>query len=117
MDDLSALGLMMGHESDWNDSEDDVDYQDENGFDEQYEPLDIAQLDDHIEEISDFQQEESIDDGPALPHLPSSATPLDFFMLMVGADFLSAWQLRRTDMLSRIHLLLPTNGRIQLPLK
>ena len=87
MDDLSALGLMMGHESDWNDSEDDVDYQDENGFDEQYEPLDIAQLDDRIEEISDFQQEGSIDDGPALPHLPSSATPLDFFMLMVGADF------------------------------
>ena len=106
MDDLSALGLMMDHESDWNDSEDDVDYQDENGFDEQYEPLDIAQLDDHIEEVSGFQQEESIDDdsmdmdsstpanvdfsepvGPALPHLPSSATPLDFFMLMVGADF------------------------------
>ena len=106
MDDLSALGLMMDHESDWNDSEDDVDYQDENGFDEQYEPLDIAQIDDHIEEVSDFQQEESIDDdsmdmdsstpanvdfsepvGPALPHLPSSATPLEFFMLMVGADF------------------------------
>jgi hypothetical protein len=69
MDDLSALGLMMGHESDWNDSEDDVDYQDENGFDEQYEPLDIAQLDDHIEEISDFQQEESIDDDYCtVPH-------------------------------------------------
>ena len=28
--------------------------------------------------------------GPAEPHLPSDATPLDFFILMVGEDFLGA---------------------------
>jgi hypothetical protein len=107
MDDITALEQMMGNDSDWNNSGEDDDLQDEDDCDDQLEPLDIAQLDEPADKGDDETEcEDSILDddsmdtsnslmnftflelvGPAQPYLASNATPLDFFLLMVGRDF------------------------------
>ena len=122
MDEVVALGCVMD-EADWNDSDDVEDVEDETGCEEQYKPLDIAQMEECVTEIS--HHEDSLEDDcmdtdsntmtldveylepvcPVQPYLPGSTTPLAFFMLMVGPDFLSTWLLRPTDMPHRSHQL------------
>ena len=109
MDEISALQLVMDDDCDWNDSEDEeVTDVDNRVIDEPYEPLDAVQMgkSDDEPETSNHEEcctsmDQSISDesssigdlefsepvGPAEPYLPSDATPLDFFMLMVGQDF------------------------------
>ena len=72
MDEISTLQLVMDDDCDWNDSEDeDVTW--------------ISQLAMRVQALEILRFSEPV--GPAEPNLPSDATPLDFFMLMVGEDF------------------------------
>ena len=139
MNEMSALQLVMDDDCDWNDSEDEeVTDVDNTVNDTLYEPLDAVQMGESDDEPDTFNFEEccanmdqptsdessSMVDlefsepiGPAEPYLPSDATPLDFFMLMVDEDFLNTWQQRQIDMQHRSHLYLPTNGKIQMRMR
>ena len=112
MNECTALDLMMDEDVDWNDSEDD----EESGNDTYSqlqdipEPLDVAQVDEDDGETDDLDESDrsitmdtssspstpsttlptfSEPVGPSLSHLASTATPLEFFLLMVGSDFFS----------------------------
>ena len=55
MNEVTALAVLMGNDPDWHDSEDD-DIQDNDCFDDQYDPLDLAQIDDKVVQANDDDQ-------------------------------------------------------------
>jgi hypothetical protein len=108
MSECSALDLVMDEDVDWNDSEDDEECANDTHNDDIREPLDVAQVEDEDDgELDDLDESDhsitmdtssspsnpttslptfSEPVGPSLPYLASTATPLEFF-LMVGSDF------------------------------